>query len=41
MYDEKIELDSPCNFIEKGVFDLIYKEDFIQFDAKKGKFVIT
>jgi iron complex transport system ATP-binding protein len=41
MYDEKIELDSPCNFIEKGTFDVIYKEDFIQFDATKGKFVIT
>lgn len=41
MYDEIIELDSPCNFIEKGTFDVIYKEDFIQFDATKGKFIIT
>jgi iron complex transport system ATP-binding protein len=41
MYDKKIELDSPCNFIEKGIFNLIYKEDFIKFDAIKGKFIIT
>ncbi|MCF6140586.1 ABC transporter ATP-binding protein [Flavobacterium sp. K77] len=33
--------DQPCNFISKGTFSTLFKDDHIAFDADKGKFVIT
>jgi iron complex transport system ATP-binding protein len=32
--------DQPCNLISKGVFSSLFKNEHIQFDATKGKFVI-
>jgi iron complex transport system ATP-binding protein len=32
--------DQPCNLITKGVFSTLFKNEHIQFDATKGKFVI-
>jgi iron complex transport system ATP-binding protein len=31
--------DSPCVLIEKGVFDNLFADEHLAFDAKKGKFV--
>lgn len=33
--------DEPCNLIEKGVFDLLFKNEQIVFDRQKGKFIIN
>jgi iron complex transport system ATP-binding protein len=33
--------DQPCNLIEKGVFDTLFKDEHIVFDNEKGKFVIN
>lgn len=41
MTPEKVVQDSPCNFIYKGSFDTIFKDDHIRFDSVKGKFIIT
>ena len=41
MTPEKVVQDSPCNFIYKGSFDTIFKDDHIRFDSEKGKFIIT
>ncbi|WPR71267.1 ABC transporter ATP-binding protein [Flavobacterium sp. NG2] len=38
---ENVVQDSPCNFISKGSFDTIFKDDHIRFDSEKGKFIIT
>lgn len=40
MTPEKIEQDQPCNFITKGSFNTLFKDEHIVFDAEKGKFVI-
>lgn len=32
--------DQPCNLIEKGVFDLLFKDEHIVFDKILGKFII-
>ena len=40
MTPEKIEQDQPCNFIMKGSFNTLFKDEHIAFDAEKGKFVI-
>ena len=40
MTPEKIEQDQPCNFIMKGSFNTLFKDEHIVFDAEKGKFVI-
>lgn len=32
--------DQPCNFIEKGIFNSLFKDENISFDNLKGKFVI-
>lgn len=40
MTPEKIEQDHPCNFIMKGSFNTLFKDEHIVFDAEKGKFVI-
>ncbi|RXR17710.1 ABC transporter ATP-binding protein [Flavobacterium amnicola] len=31
--------DQPCNLIEKGVFNSLFQDEDITFDAQKGKFV--
>ncbi|MGA9639593.1 ABC transporter ATP-binding protein [Flavobacterium sp.] len=41
MTPDNVIQDSPCNFISKGSFDTIFKDDHIRFDSKKGKFIIT
>ena len=41
MTPENVVQDSPCNFISKGSFDTIFKDDHIRFDSEKGKFIIT
>ncbi|MEL1241631.1 ABC transporter ATP-binding protein [Flavobacterium flavipallidum] len=33
--------DQPCNLISKGVFNHLFKDEHITFDATKGKFVIN
>ena len=33
--------DEPCNLIEKGVFDLLFKNEQIVFDRQKGKFIVS
>jgi iron complex transport system ATP-binding protein len=39
MTQETIVQDHPCNLIEKGVFDTLFNDKDITFDATKGKFV--
>jgi iron complex transport system ATP-binding protein len=41
MTQEKCILDTPCNLISKGTFDLLFKDENITFDAERGKFNIT
>ena len=41
MTDNRCIQDSPCNLIEMGVFDLLFQDKNISFDAAKGKYVIT
>lgn len=40
MNKEKTIQDLPCNFIEKGVFDTLFEDENITFDATKGKFIV-
>jgi iron complex transport system ATP-binding protein len=40
MDGENVIQDQPCNLISKGVFSSLFKNEHIQFDATKGKFVI-
>lgn len=39
MTAEQIMQDQPCNLIEKGVFNTLFQDEDIAFDAQKGKFV--
>lgn len=41
MTETKFEQDEPCNLISKGIFDTLFKNENIYFDAQKGKFVVT
>lgn len=41
MTPETVLQDEPCNFIAKGSFNTLFKDEHIVFDAEKGKFVIT
>ena len=41
MTPEIVMQDQPCNFISKGSFDTLFKDDRIVFDSEKGKFVIS
>ncbi|MEN9907026.1 MAG: hypothetical protein RLZZ540_167 [Bacteroidota bacterium] len=41
MTPETVVQDEPCNFISKGSFNTLFKDDHIVFDATKGKFVIS
>ncbi|WP_396150458.1 ABC transporter ATP-binding protein [Flavobacterium sp.] len=40
MNGQTVIQDQPCNLISKGVFSSLFKNEHIQFDASKGKFVI-
>jgi iron complex transport system ATP-binding protein len=40
MDGKKVIQDQPCNLISTGVFSTLFKNEHIQFDASKGKFVI-
>lgn len=41
MTPEIVVQDSPCNFISKGTFNTIFKDEHIVFDSQKGKFIIV
>ena len=40
MTNEQTIQDLPCNLIEKGVFDSLFKDENIVFDKEKGKFIV-
>ena len=41
MTPETVQQDQPCNFISKGSFNTLFNDEYIIFDASKGKFVIS
>lgn len=41
MTPEIVLQNEPCNFIAKGSFNTLFKDEHIIFDAEKGKFVIS
>ena len=41
MTPETVLQDEPCNFISKGSFNTLFKDEHIVFDAEKGKFMIV
>tara|TARA_R110000868_G_scaffold36900_4_gene130512 strand:- start:16016 stop:16798 length:783 start_codon:yes stop_codon:yes gene_type:complete len=41
MTPETVLQDQPCNFISKGSFNTLFKDEHIIFDSQKGKFVIV
>ena len=41
MTPEIVLQDQPCNFISKGIFNTLFKDEHIFFDEEKGKFVIS
>lgn len=40
MTENNVVQDQPCNLISKGVFNSLFKDENIDFDNEKGKFVI-
>ncbi len=40
MTPESVFQDQPCNLINKGSFNTLFKDEHILFDTEKGKFVI-
>lgn len=40
MTEENVVQDQPCNFISKGNFDTLFKDEQIAFDSEKGKFIV-
>ena len=38
--EDKVYQNEPCKLIEEGVFEVIFKNENIQFDASHGKFNI-
>ena len=41
MTPETVLQDEPCNFISKGSFSTLFKDEHIIFDPEKGKFIIV
>jgi iron complex transport system ATP-binding protein len=41
MTPETVDQDEPCNFISKGSFNTLFKDEHIVFDSQKGKFIIS
>jgi iron complex transport system ATP-binding protein len=40
MTETNVVQDQPCNLISKGVFNSLFKDENIDFDSKKGTFII-
>jgi len=40
MTNDNVVQDQPCNFISKGNFNTLFKDDHIAFDSEKGKFIV-
>lgn len=40
MTNENVVQDQPCNFISKGSFNTLFKDEHIAFDSEKGKFIV-
>jgi len=40
MTPETVVQDQPCNFISKGTFKTLFKDENIVFDSEKGKFIV-
>ncbi|KJD33345.1 ABC transporter ATP-binding protein [Tamlana nanhaiensis] len=40
MHNDAIHFDSPCNLIEKGVFNALFPDDLIAFDTNSGTFKV-
>ena len=40
MTEEIVVQDQPCNFISKGNFSTLFKDEHIAFDSEKGKFIV-
>lgn len=40
MTNENVVQDQPCNFISKGNFNTLFKDEHIAFDSEKGKFIV-
>lgn len=40
MTEGNVVQDQPCNFISKGNFDTLFKDENITFDSEKGKFIV-
>ncbi len=41
MIPENVVQDEPCNFIAKGSFNTLFRDEHIIFDPEKGKFIIS
>lgn len=41
MTPDNVIQDDPCSLITKGSFNALFKDEHIQFDGEKGKFVIS
>lgn len=41
MTPQQLVLDQPCNHIESGIFNTLFTDEHIRFDAEKGRFVIS
>lgn len=41
MTSENVIQDEPCNLIAKGVFNTLFENETIVFDAEKGKFLVS
>ena len=40
MTPENVVQDEPCNLISRGVFNTLFDDEHILFDAEKGKFIV-
>jgi iron complex transport system ATP-binding protein len=40
MTNENVVQNQPCNFISKGNFNTLFKNEHIAFDSEKGKFIV-
>ena len=40
MTNDNVVQDQPCNFISKGNFETLFKDENISFDSEKGKFIV-
>lgn len=41
MTESTFDQNTPCNLISKGIFNTLFKNENIHFDAEKGKFIVT